>query len=518
MKFLQQIGKSLMLPIASLPVAAILLRVGVMLSHDLHNVPEFLISTGQIIQFAGQALFDNLGIIFAVGIAIGFSKDQHGSAALAGLIGYLVMFSVMGAFFKILNPHDLANQDLSKVTSLAKYKEISTAQVTGYSIPAFKMTNFGGASILPAIIIGVIAGLTYNKFKDVRLPQALSFFGGKRLVPLLTSIFAIFVGLFFAWTMKWFSLGVSNVATWINNTKPFGFFVYGLLNRLLIPTGLHHVMNTFFWFTTGHCSNNPSLQGDITMFLNHCSAAKGFSTPGSFQTGFFPVMMFGLPGAALAIAHCAKPENKKKIYGVMGGVAAVSFLTGVTEPIEFAFMFASPVLFVLHAILTGLSHLITNSLHMYHGFGFSAGFTDYILNFNIATNPLWLLVVGLGMFVTYYVSFRFIITKFNVLTPGRENNNTNTNEINTNIKDDQKASMYYEALGGFNNIIEINNCTTRLRLVLKATNLVNKDQVKEIGAMGQIQISNTEYQIIIGPEVEFIADAMRNLHTSKINK
>lgn len=517
MKFLQQIGKSLMLPIASLPVAAILLRLGVMLSTDLHNMPEFVVATGHIIQFAGGALFDNLGIIFAVGIAIGFSKDQHGSAALAGLIGYLVMFSVMGAFFKILNPHDLANQDLSKVTSLAKYKEISAAQISGYSIPAFNMKNFGGASILPAIVIGVISGTTYNKFKDVKLPQALSFFGGKRLVPLLTSIFAIFVGLFFAWAMKGLSTGVANIATWINNTKPFGFFIYGLLNRLLIPTGLHHVMNTFFWFSTGHCASNPTIQGDIPMFINHCKAASGFATPGSFQAGFFPIMMFGLPGAAFAIAHSAKAENRKRILGIMGGVAAVSFLTGVTEPIEFAFMFASPVLFGLHAIFTGASLLITNALHMYHGFGFSAGLTDFLLNFNIATNPLGILAVGIGMFVIYYFSFRFVITKFNVLTPGREDEEISATEVNVNVKDDEKASIYYAAIGGVENVVEVNNCTTRLRLVLKDTSLVDSSKVKSAGAMGQIKISDTEYQIIVGPEVEFIADAMRNIHNVKIS-
>lgn len=513
MKFLQKIGKSLMLPIASLPVAALLLRLGVMLDTDLaKSMPQAVIVIGTVIQSGGNALFSNLGLIFAVGVAIGFSKDQHGSSALAAVIGYLVLFNVLGSVYKILNPSDLSNTDLTTITDLTKYKAVAAAQISGYSIPALGMSGFGGPTIFPAIVIGIISGTIYNKFKDVKLPSALSFFGGKRLVPLLTSIVAIFLGIVFAFVMPLLAEGVKQIAIFMNNTKPYGFFVYGLFNRLLIPTGLHHVVNTFFWFTTGHCANNPSLQGDITMFLNHCEAAKGFATPGSFQAGFFPIMMFGLPGAAIAIALSAKPERRAEMLGLMGGVALVSFLTGVTEPIEFSFMFVSPVLFGIHAILTGLSLFLTNLLHMYHGFGFSAGLLDYLLNFTIAKNPLGIAAIGVAMFAIYFFTFKFVITAFDLKTPGREDEVVLTEEQVASAaahQNDSKAAKIYAALGGKENVVEVNNCTTRLRLVVKDVTAINQSAIKAAGAMGQVKVSDTEYQVIIGTDVEFIADEMR---------
>lgn len=513
MKFLQKIGKSLMLPIASLPVAALLLRLGAMLTGDIHGLPVAILTIGHIIQSGGDALFSNLGLIFAVGVAIGFSDDQHGTSALAAVIGYLVLFNVLGATYKMLNPKDLSNTDLSTITDLAKYKAAAAAQISAYSIPGLGMNGFGGSTILPGIVIGIVSGSTYNKFKATKLHPALSFFGGKRLVPLLTSIFAIFLGVVFAFILPYLQAGISQIALFINKTTPFGFFFYGILNRLLIPTGLHHVINTFFWFTVGHCANNSTIQGDISMFLNHCQAAPGFSTPGSFQSGFFPIMMGGLPGAALAIAHCAKPEKRAEILGLMGGVAAVSFLTGVTEPIEFTFMFLSPVLYGIHAVLMGVSLFTTNLLHFYAGFGFSAGLIDYLLNFTIATNPLGVLAIAVVMFGLYYTIFRVIITKFDLKTPGREDESDPANVALVDLNSgDSKASKIYAAIGGKDNVKVINNCTTRLRLQLNDTSIVNQEAVKAAGAMGQIKVNDKEYQIIIGTDVEFVADEMKNLH------
>lgn len=517
MLFLQKIGKSLMLPIASLPVAALLLRFGVLLDKDLANhLPQFLIVVGQVIQVAGGALFDNIGIIFAVGIAIGFSKDQHGSSALAALIGYLVMFAVIGAVYKVANPASLANKNLDKITDLVEYKAALAKQINGYNIGDLNFKGFGGQTILPAIVIGVVAGSTYNKFKDVKLHQSLSFFGGKRLVPLLTSIFAIFIGVIFAYITPYLQHGIEALTSYINSTKSIGYFLYGFLNRLLIPTGLHHVLNSFFWFVSGKCLDpgKDALTGDINLFLNACKqVTSSTATPGTFQTGFFPIMMFGLPGAALAMVKTAKKENRKNVLGVMGGIAAVSFLTGVTEPIEFSFMFASPVLFALHAILTGLSHVLTNLLHVYHGFGFSAGLLDYILNFTIAKNPLYILIIGAFMFPAYYFSFSFIIQKWNIKTPGREEdefeNKDNDSTIKTTTSD--KIQVIFDAIGGSSNIVEVNNCTTRLRLVLKDTSIVDQKAIKSTGAMGQVKVSDTQYQIIIGPEVEFWADDLKKL-------
>lgn len=248
------------------------------------------------------------------------------------------------------------------------------------------------------------------------------------------------------------------------------------------------------------------------MFLNHCEAAKGFATPGSFQAGFFPIMMFGLPGAAIAIALSAKPERRAEMLGLMGGVALVSFLTGVTEPIEFSFMFVSPVLFGIHAILTGLSLFLTNLLHMYHGFGFSAGLLDYLLNFTIAKNPLGIAAIGVAMFAIYFFTFKFVITAFDLKTPGREDEVVLTEEQVASAaahQNDSKAAKIYAALGGKENVVEVNNCTTRLRLVVKDVTAINQSAIKAAGAMGQVKVSDTEYQVIIGTDVEFIADEMR---------
>lgn len=518
MQFLQKIGKSLMLPIASLPVAALLLRLGVYFSGDLTSAPDFVVAIGKIILSAGDSLFSNLGLIFAVGVAIGFSKDQHGSAALAAVIGFLVTFGVLGAVFKLTHPNDLANTALDSAKTLADYKKISAAQISLYNIPGLDMKGYGGATILPGIIIGIIAGGTYNKFKDIKLHQSLSFFGGRRFVPLMTSIFAIFLGIVLAFALPIFKDGVEAIAKFVNNTRPFGLFVYGFANRLLIPTGLHHVFNTFFWFVTGHCASDATVTGDINMFLKHCKPAAGFATPGSFQSGFFPIMMFGLPGAALAMARSAKPENRKKVMGIMLGVAGVSFMTGVTEPIEFSFMFASPVLYFVHAVLTGLSFVVVNLLGVFHGFGFSAGLFDYLLNFKIGTNPILIIPIGLVFGAVYYFVFMFMIKRFNILTPGREDESSDsvTEDSDETLSEnaDDKAKAYYEAVGGSENVVEVNNCTTRLRLVLKDTSIVKESKIKLLGAMGQVKVDDKNYQIIIGPEVEFLADDMRKVHNS----
>ena len=383
---LQKFGRSLMLPIAALPVAALLLRLG---------QPDLLGADGlgwdkvaAVIGAAGNALFANLPLLFAVGVAIGMAKKADGSTALAAVVGYLVFKGVGDA----ISPFILDAPKEGEVQELINY------------------------GVLGGIVMGLVAAYLWQKYHRIKLPPYLAFFGGRRFVPIITSFAAIGIAVLMGLVYPIFDRGLTSTGEWVTNNEVVGGFVYGTLNRLLIPLGLHHILNSGPWFIIGdyQASDGVTYHGDIAMFLH------GDPNAGAFMTGFFPIMMFALPAAALAIWHEAKPTQKKVVGGIMLSAALTSFLTGVTEPLEFAFMFVAWPLYVLHAVLTGTSMALTNALDIRDGFGFSAGLFDYVLNWNIATRPGWLIVIGLGYAVVYYFGFRWVIRKWNLRTPGRE--------------------------------------------------------------------------------------------------
>ncbi|MBM7646548.1 PTS system N-acetylglucosamine-specific IIC component [Scopulibacillus daqui] len=455
--FLQKIGKSLMLPIAVLPAAAILLRLG---QPDLLNI--------KFIMDAGQAVFTNLALIFAIGIAVGFAKDNNGAAALAGVVGYFVLTAGVHAINKDIN-----------------------------------------MDVLGGIITGVVAGLLYNRFHDIKLPDWLSFFGGRRFVPIITAVTMLILALIFGSFWIYVQNAINAVGNWIIDAGSVGAAIYGLLNRLLIPLGLHHVLNSFIWFVFG---DYHGVHGEINRFFAHDPNA------GLLLAGFFPIFMFGLPAACFAMIAAAKPERRKEVTGFFAGIALTAFLTGVTEPIEFTFMFIAPVLYGVHALLTASSMAITYLLGIHDGFGFSAGAIDYVLNFGIAQKPLLLLLVGIVYAVIYFIVFYFLIKIMDIKTPGRddEKEDTEGNEealagVNMDDKYEVMAARFLSDIGGRDNITNIDNCTTRLRLNVKDSSLADEAAIKRHGGRGVVKLNKTNLQIIVGTSVEFVADAMKRL-------
>jgi len=384
----QKFGRSLMLPIASLPAAALLLRLG---------APDLLGADGlgwdhvaAVLGAAGGALFANLPLIFAVGVAIGMAKKADGSTAMAAVVGYLV-FKAVG---------DAMSPDIVDGSTTDQAKLLTGG------------INYG---VLGGIVMGLIAAFLWQKYHRIKLPPYLAFFGGRRFVPIITAFVAIVVSVLMNFVYPAFDSGLTNLGTWVTNNDVIGGFVYGTLNRLLIPLGLHHILNNPPWFVFGsYHGAGGVVHGDIARFL------AGDPTAGAFMTGFFPIMMFALPAAALAIWHEARPEHKKAVGGIMLSAALTSFLTGVTEPLEFAFMFVAWPLYIIHAVLTGTSLALVNALGIKDGFGFSAGLFDFALNWNIATKPALLILIGLGYAVIYYFLFRAVIRRWNLRTPGRE--------------------------------------------------------------------------------------------------
>jgi PTS system N-acetylglucosamine-specific IIC component len=382
----QKFGRSLMLPIAALPVAALMLRLG---------QPDLLGADGvgwdnvaAVIGAAGDALFANLPLLFAVGIAIGMARKADGSTALAAVVGYLVFKGVGDAMSPVILglPGEGEEQEL---------------------------INYG---VLGGIVAGLVSAWLWQRYHRISLPPYLAFFGGRRFVPIITSFAMLVIAVLMSFLYPAFDSGITSLGEWVTDNAVLGGFVYGTLNRLLIPLGLHHILNNPPWFVFGSYTDGAGevWTGDIQRFLH------GDPTAGAFMTGFFPIMMFALPAAALAIWHEARPENKKLVGGIMLSAALTAFLTGVTEPLEFAFMFVAFPLYVIHALLTGSSMALTNALEIKDGFGFSAGLFDYLLNFNIATRPLLLIPIGLAYAAVYYFLFRFVIRKWNLRTPGRE--------------------------------------------------------------------------------------------------
>jgi N-acetylglucosamine PTS system EIICBA or EIICB component len=449
LSFLQRIGKALMLPIAVLPAAGLLLRFG---QPDLLDIP--------FMAAAGNAIFSNLALIFAIGVAIGISKDGNGAAGLAGAIGYFVLTAGATSINKDIN-----------------------------------MAALGG------IIAGVIGGLLYNRFSGIKLPEWLGFFSGRRFVPIITSAVMLILAGIFGYIWPSIQDGINAVGNWIIDLGAIGAAVFGFLNRILIPLGLHHVLNTIFWFNLGDFTDAAGkvIHGDLNRFF------AGDKTAGAFMTGFFPIMMFGLPAAAFAMIAAAKPEKRKAVTGMFLGLALTSFLTGITEPIEFAFMFIAPVLYAFHAILTGISMGVVNALGVKTGFTFSAGFIDYVINFGISQKPILILLVGLVFAVIYFIVFYFAIVKFNIKTPGREDEEAETDEVTTEIGD----SLYLQGLGGKENLLNIDNCTTRLRLQVKDVSKVNESMLKKAGARGVIKLDDKNVQVVVGTNVEFVAEDLK---------
>lgn len=468
-KFLQRIGKSLVLPIACLPIAGIMLRLG---QADVIEATSFIPFLSTILPYfasAGGALFDNLPLLFALGVAIGLSDDQNGASGMAGAVAYLTLTNVCKQFWG-------ANFDAEVASTL-------------------------DVSFLGGILAGIIGGLSYNKFRTVKLPEFLAFFGGRRFVPIMAGLisFAIAVPLAYVWPsiqggLNEFSMGIAGLGA-------VGAGLFGFFNRLLIPMGLHHVLNSFFWFQLGNFNGTT---GDLNRFF------AGDPTAGHFMAGFFPVMMFGLPALALAIYVCAKKEKRTAVAGMLGSLALTSFLTGVTEPIEFLFIFLSPVLLIAHALITGLSMFITDFLGVLHGFTFSAGFIDYAINFNLATNPTLILLIGLGIGALYFFTFVFLIKKFNLPTPGRENDEE-VLEVQPSKKENssETAKKYIEFLGGKENISKVDNCTTRLRLDVVDSEKINEKGLKSLGAKGVLKLNKTTAQVIVGTTVEFVANDIK---------
>ena len=476
-----------MVPVATLPAAAILMGVGYWIDPvgwgGDNALAAFFIKSG-------SAIIDNMSVLFAIGVAYGMSKDKDGAAALTGFVGFLVL------------------------TTLCSPAAVSMIQ----KIPADQVpAAFGKISNqFVGILVGIISAELYNRFSGVELPKALSFFSGRRLVPILTSFVMIVVAFILMYIWPVIFDGLVNFGEQIQKLGSVGAGVYAFFNRLLIPVGLHHALNSVFWFDVAGINDIPNFLGGAQS-IEAGKAVVGIT--GRYQAGFFPIMMFGLPGAALAIYHCARPENKAKVLGIMMAGAFAAFFTGITEPLEFSFMFVAPVLYVIHAVLTGISVFIAASMQWIAGFGFSAGLVDMVLS---SRNPLathwWMLIPqGLVFFVIYYVVFRFTITKFNLMTPGRElavaGSEADGQDVNVSGAQDQDVSglarQYIAAVGGSDNLTGIDACITRLRLNVKDSSLVNEALAKRLGASGVIRLNKTSVQIIVGFVAEKIANAMK---------
>ncbi|HIH7571550.1 TPA: N-acetylglucosamine-specific PTS transporter subunit IIBC [Yersinia enterocolitica] len=492
LSYLQKVGRALMVPVATLPAAAILMGVGYWIDPVSWGGDNALAA---LFIKSGAAIIDNMSVLFAIGVAYGMSKDKDGAAALTGFVGFLVLTT------------------LCSPAAVSMIQKIPVDQVPA----AFGKIN----NQFVGILVGIISAELYNRFSGVELPKALSFFSGRRLVPILTSFLMIVVAfiLMYVWPLIYNAL--VTFGEYIKDMGSVGAGIYAFFNRLLIPVGLHHALNSVFWFDVAGINDIPNFLGG-QQSIDSGKAVVGIT--GRYQAGFFPIMMFGLPGAALAIYHCACPENRAKVAGIMLAGAFAAFFTGITEPLEFSFMFVAPVLYFIHAVLTGISVFIAASMHWIAGFGFSAGLVDMVLS---SRNPLathWYMLIpqGLVFFAIYYVVFRFTIKKFNLLTPGRELAVEGSEEDGYDVNVDKTpevneseinglARRYIGAIGGSDNLTGIDACITRLRLNVKDSALVNDGVAKRLGASGVIRLNKQSVQVIVGTRAELIASAMRNV-------
>jgi len=472
---LQQLGRALMLPIAVLPIAGLLLRLG---QPDVLDWPTMAA--------AGDAIFSNLGLLFAVGVAVGLAKENHGAAGLAALVCFVV--TTKGAeTLMAVPPTELANL---------------TGTASDLAASAFRARELAKLSVPVGLICGITAGFAYNRFSNITLPSYLSFFGGRRFVAIATGVAGLVFAVVIGNTWPYVEQGMDGLSRAILGAGPVGLFIYGTLNRVLLITGLHHILNNIAWFILG---DFHGATGDLRRFF------AGDPSAGAFMSGFFPVMMFGLPGACLAMYRTAAPERRAQVGGLLVSLALTSFLTGVTEPVEFTFMFLAPVLYALHAVTTGLSMALMDLLGVRLGFSFSAGLFDYVLNFNNAQHPLWLLPIGLGYFGIYYFGFRFCILRFNLATPGREPEDLAraTSATPAGEGAGSRAEGFIHALGGAPNLTEVEACTTRLRLGIVDGAKINETALRQLGARGVVRPSATSLQVVLGPVADQVAGEIR---------
>ena len=481
MKKLQKLGSAMMLPVAALPICGILMGLGYLLcpSTMQGGNPEGIL---QIIGFflvkAGAALIDNMAILFAIGVGFGLTKENNGVGGLAGMVSYLMMTT-------LLNPGTVG---------------IIAPGLVEDPIAALAFSKVGGNAFI-GILAGIIGGACYNKFKDTKLPDFLAFFSGKRCVAIVTGVVSIVVSavLLFIWPLLF--QGLVLLGSGIQSLDAVGAGIYAFLNRLLIPTGLHHALNNVFWFDAIN----------INDLGNYWSGAE---EAGMYMAGFFPCMMFGIPGAALAIIQTAKTNKRKIAMGIVGSAALCAFICGVTEPFEFAFMFLAFPLYVVYAALYGIFTVITVLLGFRAGFCFSAGATDLIFSASLpAAANTWLIVpLGIAAFIVYYLVFKFAITKWDLKTPGREDDQEGEMKIELANNDfTAMAEIILEGLGGKENVTSIDHCITRLRLEVKDRLLVDEAKIKSSGASGVIRPGKTSVQVIIGPKVQFVHDEFKKL-------
>ncbi|GAL26504.1 PTS system N-acetylglucosamine-specific IIA / IIB / IIC component [Vibrio variabilis] len=477
--YLQNVGKSLMVPVATLPAAAILMGIGYWLDPTGWGANSVLAA---FLIKSGAAIIDNMAVIFAVGVAFGLSKDKNGSAALSGFIMWLVVTTLLG-------------------------KGV-IAQLKGIPVEDVNMAFDKVANQFVGIVVGIISAEIYNRTSHVELPKFLAFFSGKRLVPILTSLAGMVLAFVLMAVWPPVFAGLLKLGTTLQGMGPVGAGLFGFLNRLFLSVGMHHALYPVFWFDVVGINDIPNFLGGAQ------SIANGTATPGvtgMYQAGFFPIMMFGLPAAALAIYHSADKVNRSKVFSVMLAAGAASFFTGITEPLEFSFMFLAPALYLIHAVLTGVSLWFAAQMGWMSGFGFSAGFVDFVLGTRnpLATQWYMLIVQGAVFAVVYYFVFRFAIAKFNLKTLGRGEVMGEENESS----DEQLAAQYIKSLGGDDNIVSIDNCITRLRLQLKDSKAVNSDELKKLGAAGVVVMGETTVQVIVGVgKVDKVATAMKQIH------
>ncbi|WP_039042456.1 maltose/glucose-specific PTS transporter subunit IIC [Sporosarcina sp. ZBG7A] len=505
----QQFGKSFMLPIAILPAAGLLLGIGGALSNPntISSYPildqNFLQALFTIMSSAGSIVFANLPIIFAVGIAIGLARSDKGTAALAALVGYLVMNATINAILIITD--SLAVDNLSAV-----------GQGTALGIQTLEMGVFGG------IVVGIMAGMLHNRFNKIELPQYLGFFGGSRFIPIVTAFSAIILGaiLYLVWPL--FQNLIAEAGNLVNATGVIGTFLYGFILRMLGPFGLHHIFYLPFWQTGLGGSleiGGQLVQGTQNIFfaqLSDPTTERFFEGTSRFMSGRFITMMFGLLGAALAIYHTAKPEHKKVVGGLMLSAALTSFLTGITEPLEFSFLFIAPALYVVHAVFDGLAFMLADIFNITIGQTFSGGFIDFmlfgVLQGEAKTNWMYVIPIGIVWFFLYYFTFKFMIRKFNFKTPGREDEKAVEPADGQSSIDPQASRSHtiIDALGGKDNILDLDNCATRLRVTVKDPDLVKKEVFPATGSKGII-MNGTGVQVVYGPQVSVVKNEVEEI-------
>ena len=510
MKYLQRIGKSLMLPIACLPVCAILMGLGyafwpgVMTGDQvdiIYGDPEWKSLwyqwIGLFLVKAGGALIDNMGILFAVGVGVGMSDDQNGTAGLAGLVSWLVITTLVGQGEKFTG--GVFEAWFTKDSNMYKDAILAFGKISNQFV---------------GILSGIIGATCYNKFKGTQLPAALGFFSGKRSVAIVTTGVTLLVSLVLLVVWPFIFMGLTAVGRGITSIGAWGAMIYGFLNRILIPVGLHHALNSCFWFDIAGINDINTFWGAVYVngaWSNGSLLPEGQA--GIYQSGFFPIMMFGLPGAAAAMWYTAKPEKKKSAFGILGAAALASFVSGVTEPLEFSFMFLAPVLYGIHAVLTALSCLIVGLLPVRAGFFFSAGLIDWAFSFFSPNGKaVWALpLIGLGFAALYFFIFTIVIKKLDLKTPGREDDADETQVQLANNDFTNVAALILEGLGGKENIKSLDNCITRLRLEVKDYTQVDEKKIKAAGVAGVIRPSKDAVQVIVGTKVQFVADEMKKM-------